>query len=502
MSTFDDIDRMRDLVSKLKVLSLTPQMKAELEAAKKPSFWSILEYGKNSYETRYNRMLCWLLNPAGTHGLGGFALRWFAGFAERKLNVCNQNSCTGKAKEAYPSREEPKYATPSREEPQDPTPGIPSPWGNYRPDDRDGAKPEALGKNIDILAYSFNDEICVTVENKMNSDEHSSKTEDGEVSQLKKYYDAVMSDDTFGSFKYKYFIFLTKDGHTPPSFSDTTCDDNTKEDWQRRWMCMSYADLVEMLDAVLPRLTTLEGVAIVKDFRNDVVRNIDMDNVVLYNSFYDYREEVVTLYTYFFGEDTEEDSRKSKRRKKAKTSESDLTQAGILFLTALGGMLPLEDAKYLIQQVYEHLSNNNRDVQLVIRRLFNHYAVKQVNLADKDAFGTERVADRVSKVKPKFKDEWSQVRISGNYDTHKGQGINMTIAGTDSVLYFSGDEHGIMPNACSAARGSGRRSPKKHNAAELVTWDDERLVSYFEKFLKFEAEMDALREESKEKKKK
>ena len=492
MSTFDDIDRMRDLVSKLKVLSLTPQMKAELEAAKKPSFWSILEYGKNSYETRYNRMLCWLLNPAGTHGLGGFALRWFAGFAERKLNVCNQNSCTGKAKEAYPSREEP----------QDHTPGIPSPWDNYRPDDRDGAKPEALSKNIDVLAYSFNDEICVTVENKMNSDEHSSKTEDGEVSQLKKYYDAVMSDDTFGSFKYKYFIFLTKDGHTPPSFSDTTCDDNTKEDWQRRWMCMSYADLVEMLDAVLPRLTTLEGVAIVKDFRNDVVRNIDMDNVVLYNSFYDYREEVVTLYTYFFGEDTEEDSRKSKRRKKAKTSESDLTQAGILFLTALGGMLPLEDAKYLIQQVYEHLSNNNRDVQLVIRRLFNHYAVKQVNLADKDAFGTERVADRVSKVKPKFKDEWSQVRISGNYDTHKGQGINMTIAGTDSVLYFSGDEHGIMPNACSAARGSGRRSPKKHNAAELVTWDDERLVSYFEKFLKFEAEMDALREESKEKKKK
>ena len=492
MSTFDDIDRMRDLVSKLKVLSLTPQMKAELEAAKKPSFWSILEYGKNSYETRYNRMLRWLLNPAGTHGLGGFALRWFAGFAERKLNVCNQNSCTGKAKEAYPSREEP----------QDPTPGIPSPWDNYRPDDRDGAKPEALSKNIDVLAYSFNDEICVTVENKMNSDEHSSKTEDGEVSQLKKYYDAVMSDDTFGSFKYKYFIFLTKDGHTPPSFSDTTCDDNTKEDWQRRWMCMSYADLVEMLDAVLPRLTTLEGVAIVKDFRNDVVRNIDMDNVVLYNSFYDYREEVVTLYTYFFGEDTEEDSRKSKRRKKAKTSESDLTQAGILFLTALGGMLPLEDAKYLIQQVYEHLSNNNRDVQLVIRRLFNHYAVKQVNLADKDAFGTERVADRVSKVKPKFKDEWSQVRISGNYDTHKGQGINMTIAGTDSVLYFSGDEHGIMPNACSAARGSGRRSPKKHNAAELVTWDDERLVSYFEKFLKFEAEMDALREESKESKKK
>lgn len=492
MSTVGDIDRMRGLVGKLKVLSLTPQMKAELEAAKKPSFWSILEYGKNSYETRYNRMLCWLLNPAGTHGLGGFALRWFAGFAERKLNVCNQNSCTGKAKEAYPSREEL----------QDPTPGIPSPWGNYRPDDRDGAKPEALGKNIDILAYSFNDEICVTVENKMNSDEHSSKTEDGEVSQLKKYYDAVMSDDTFGSFKYKYFIFLTKDGHTPPSFSDTTCDDNTKEDWQHQWVCMSYADLVEMLDVVLPRLTTLEGVAIVKDFRNDVVRNIDMDNVGLYNSFYDYREEVVTLYTYFFGEDTEEDSRKSKRRKKAKTSESDLTQAGILFLTALGGMLPLEDAKYLIQQVYEHLSNNNRDVQLVIRRLFNHYAVKQVNLADKDAFGTEKVADRVSKVKPKFKDEWSQVRISGNYDTHKGQGINMTIAGTDSVLYFSGDEHGIMPNACSAARGSGRRAPKKYNAAELVTWDDERLVSYFEKFLKFEAEMDALREESEESKKK
>lgn len=50
-----------------------------------------------------------------------------------------------------------------------------------------------------------------------------------------------------------------------------------------------------MLDAVLPRLTTLEGVAIVKDFRNDVVRNIDMDNVVLYNSFYDYRPEVIAL---------------------------------------------------------------------------------------------------------------------------------------------------------------------------------------------------------------
>lgn len=500
MSTVDEFGRMRGLVGKLKVLSLTPQMKAELEAAKKPSFWSILEYGKNSYETRYNRMLCWLLNPAGTHGLGGFALRWFAGYAERKLNVCNQNSCTGKAKEAYPVKEETKYATPSREEAQDPTPGIPSPWGNYKPDDRDGAKPEALGKNIDVLAYSFNDEICVTVENKMNSDEHSSKTEDGEVSQLKKYYDAVMSDDTFGSFKYKYFIFLTKDGHTPPSFSDTTCDDNTKEDWQRRWMCMSYADLVEMLDAVLPRLTTLEGVAIVKDFRNDVVRNIDMGNVGLYNSFYDYRPEVIALYDYFFGGDTEDENTEvNNNRRKAVKSVLDPSQAGIQFLAALRDMLSLEDAKYLIQQVYEHLSNSNRDVQLIIRRLFNHYAVKQINLADKDAFGTEKVADRVSKVKPKFKDEWSQVRISGNYDTHKGQGINMTKAGTGSVLYFSGDERGTMPNDCPAVRGSGRRAPKKYNAAEMVSWDDERLVSYFEKFLKFEEEMRALREESKKK---
>lgn len=163
-------------------------------------------------------------------------------------------------------------------------------------------------------------------------------------------------------------------------------------------------------------------------------------------------------------------------------------------------MLSLEDAKYLIQQVYEHLSNSNRDVQLIIRRLFNHYAVKQINLADKDAFGTEQVADRVSKVKPKFKDEWSQVRISGNYDTHKGQGINMTKAGTGSVLYFSGDERGTMPNDCPAVRGSGRRAPKKYNAAEMVSWDDERLVSYFEKFLKFEEEMRALREESKKKK--
>ena len=56
-----------------------------------------------------------------------------------------------------------------------------------------------------------------------------------------------------------------------------------------------------------------------------------------------------------------------------------------------------------------------------------------------------------------------------------------------------------MPNDCPAVRGSGRRAPKKYNAAEMVSWDDERLVSYFEKFLKFEEEMRALREESKKK---
>lgn len=143
-------------------------------------------------------MLRWLLDPTANHGLGDYMLRSMAAFAADQLHERRPVSA------------------------DDP----------YELDKRDGAETEALRKHIDVFAHERNAQICVTIETKMGTDEHDSNTAAGVESQLKKYYDAVTTHPRFGTFAHAYFIFLTKDGHVPPSFPMNV---DERADWQRRW---------------------------------------------------------------------------------------------------------------------------------------------------------------------------------------------------------------------------------------------------------------------------
>ncbi|KOA48442.1 hypothetical protein BAAM0483_08125 [Bifidobacterium animalis subsp. animalis MCC 0483] len=206
--------------------------------------------------------------PTANHGLGDYALRWMVNFADSRLGSENPVSVEGL----------------------------------YDPNNRDGADTEALRKCIDIFAHECNVQICVTVETKMGTDEHSIITSNGEESQLKKYYDTVIGCAEFGKYAHSYFIVLTDDGHVLPSFH---VDEEKRADRQRRWVSMSYADLHALLDECMLRLADMDAMKIVSDFRTDVTRKIDMSDDNLFDAFDSYRMEIESIHDYFFGDDDE-----------------------------------------------------------------------------------------------------------------------------------------------------------------------------------------------------
>jgi hypothetical protein len=57
------------LLERLDRVMQEPWMKDLIGEAYRPNFWSIIEYGRGSYETRYSRMLRWLMDPSENHGL-------------------------------------------------------------------------------------------------------------------------------------------------------------------------------------------------------------------------------------------------------------------------------------------------------------------------------------------------------------------------------------------------------------------------------------------------
>ena len=434
---------MNALVEELKSLSVAPRMRAQLAVAHTPNFWTILEYGKEGYEIRFSKMLRWLLDPTANHGLGDYVLRSMARFADAQLGSADAVSI----------------------------------GEQYVPDNRDGAETEALRKHIDVFAHERNARICVTVETKMGTDEHASMTANGEESQLKKYYDTVTGHAEYGTYAHSYFIFLTEDGHVPPSFPE---DEAQRADWQRRWVFMSYADLRALLDTCMLRLADMDAMKIVSDFRTDVTRKIDMSDDDLFGVFDEYRAQVETLHDYFFGDD--EDGAKA-------SSDRDLQSAGIAFLGALGDRMPLDDAKFLLKMVYDHIHIGrqdhrvNKDVQKLVRRIFNHYAERQLDISDPSRFGTEPKDARTSPAKPAYASRVVAMRMTNG----KGQGL---LFAKDSeglnAVYLSGSSNGTFPNdPIRAPRGSALKAPAKSDAATLLALPEDELAAFVDAWIDF-----------------
>lgn len=427
---------MDELVLQLEHFAARPSVQAELLEEKTPNFWSILEYGRGSYETRFCKMLRWLLDPTANHGLGDAAMRWIADFAQVQL---------------------------------------PDDHGNYAVDSQDGAETEALGKRIDIFAHDRSAGLLVVIEAKMAADEHDSVMDNGEeASQLYKYYDAVTSHAEYGnkeSYPHVAYIFLTEDGHQPPSF------EKEHEDWHDLWRTMSYEDLSAMLDDLLPKLVDLDAMKIVKDFKVDVQRNVASQEVL--DEFENYADAIALLHTYFLGDDDESDT-------DSEPDQDKVRQAALDFQEALGTRMPLLEARALLDMVYrmqqrdEQDHSVNCDVQYVARRIFNLYALNEIDITEPSRFGKESKEERISPAKPNT----GLVQVS--LTRGKGQGLHFLYGHDegDAVIYLSGDTKGNFPNdPARPPRDSGLPRLEKSTADELRLMSDEKLRAQVDQWL-------------------
>ena len=55
---------MGELANKIYEFSCNEKVNEIIKYKNKANIWRIIEYGKKSYETRYSRMLRWLLDPS------------------------------------------------------------------------------------------------------------------------------------------------------------------------------------------------------------------------------------------------------------------------------------------------------------------------------------------------------------------------------------------------------------------------------------------------------
>lgn len=127
-------------------------------------------------EVRHSRILAWLLNPRGTHGIGDTFLRWFlwevATIAEtRGVGNVTTKEVTGWRLEQVSARAE--------------------------------------RRNIDVLVLGQGDRFACSIENKINIGEHSN--------QLARYRKVV--ERQYPGWKHLY-VFLTPDGREPAKDAD------------------------------------------------------------------------------------------------------------------------------------------------------------------------------------------------------------------------------------------------------------------------------------------
>ncbi|KFI59683.1 PD-(D/E)XK nuclease family protein [Bifidobacterium gallicum] len=440
---------MEGLISQLEQLAQQPKTQALLLDAKTPNFWSILEYGRESYETRFCKMLRWLLDPTANHGLGDAAMRWIANYAGVELTQSGDT---------------------------------------YVPDDQDGAETEALGNHIDVFAHDRSAGLLVVIEAKMGSDEHESdiveavvEEQDAEgkvvkckkkVSQLEKYYETVDGHALYGdkrSYPHAVYLFLTIDGHRPPSFPE---NEEEYSQWQYQWHDMSYADLVSMLDDLLPKLTDLDAMKLVKDFRINTQSKLDLEDDA-FSAFEPYKENIDLLHTYFVGDNDEDGGDDS--------SMQEVQEAGQAFQLALGDRMPFQDAKMLVGRVYEALCagkqvhTKNVGAQRLVRRIFNLYALNKLPGADDSTtYGKEPKESRISPTDSEAGNNIVEIKMTSG----KGQGLTFFPAeGTgEDPVYLSGDTRGVFPNdPISVPRGMNLPRIVKSDVKTLQAMDDESL---------------------------
>ena len=204
-----DLIEMSDLNEK--VIKLM-EMYDTLEGDYPPNIWDIVEYGNESYETRYSKFLSWLLNPR-VKNIAGSKAKHNAGtfFAEKLLSkYLNKQVSLSKNFDYF-------YVKPEESFP-------------FNCEGRDCKKPcDKKKRKIDVLFLDKTAEKYILIELKMGSNVHSC--------QLKKYAD--YADEKYSDYE-GLLLFLTPNG-----------GEAKEKEWDTRWTCVKYEDLNDPLHELI-----------------------------------------------------------------------------------------------------------------------------------------------------------------------------------------------------------------------------------------------------------
>lgn len=189
-------------------------------AFRRPNFWDVVQYGDASYENRYNRMVRWLLDPRGDHGLG-------TAVANALLRAVGSSAAVSEG------------ATASVE------------------------TPTADGQRIDVTVRDdehAEGRTYIAIECKLDSGQHSD--------QLTAYRSDVQHRLAPGSWN-RVFVFLTQHDDEPDDEPDPTFPG---EEWHR----VSFAAFGQILSAALAdHDVDPDARPIIEHFVRDIARRSD-----------------------------------------------------------------------------------------------------------------------------------------------------------------------------------------------------------------------------------
>lgn len=321
---------MEELANKIYEFSCNEKVNEIVKYKNKANIWRIIEYGKKSYETRYSRMLRWLLDPNENHHFGN---KFAKALINKDVDIIQQSSAE-KVIEIFNNKE----------------------TINHNQKNVAGAITEALA-NIDVLYFNEDDKETITIELKMKSVDHLSCNE---LHQLDKYYDEVSNHDEYGNKKKynNYFYYITVDG-SKPKMNCKSID---------KWVVKSYSDIIKILTELIKYSDDWDIIKIIKDFINDmkfIVNNESLDFSDFFPDFSSSEEKILkSLNIFLTGE-----SRKSEEEKLFYDLFIKLNRKGLHW----------DEIKILLEIIctkIERKSQNhteNSNVQDLIRKLFTKF---------------------------------------------------------------------------------------------------------------------------------
>jgi hypothetical protein len=470
------------LISCLIDLFSDKKLAKHINSYSEPSLWSIIYNKKDGSadEKAYSRFLSWLLHPKENHGLENR-------FSEFLIDFLSNNK---------------EFSLPAA----DPIEGSKVAY----------CKTEALGQAIDILYR--NDEIgrAIIIENKtgtelnLSNDKRKAKSSktNNMYCQLEKYFNAVNDPDIEIAKQYiedakavrklpKIYIFLHPEGITPAESIKRNVNawdiiENRDEDWEESewiepWIPISYDDI----NNVLKRLLKKENIEadtkrLIKEFIIDSTRQFDKEmkrtvQTVLFGEIIDEKEtfrkdkgvllsEVMAAIKVMDIDIIEDDLIGAYKEVNDKLLKHDLNDFKSCFEKELMNReneITYEQAENTIRflwmlkpKVVQNIRKPNKDVQELIRKLFDFFTNKDwceksenwMNIKPGAIAGVREDLEKKLGVK--------YIRRTGGF----GQGLeiftnessNATENGfmnlTDKKVdvcenyYISGDSHGDVPN--------------------------------------------------------